>query len=742
MTLGWISRLLGVCMLIVLCLLAACESAHTLHRAPAAERADAPAAWTYYGEPQGYAERWEALSTASIAALYGSTSLSELSDRVVSPRYEEPASLPIVCRLQPGEELWVIERQLPESEDARRTDSDPGSGSLLGLVPASDTDAPDEQIAMPLEHTSVNARIDGYIASVRVQQQYHNPFEQTIEAVYVFPLPHDAAVSDFIMTVGERRIRGVIRDREEARQIYEEARAQGYAAALLQQERPNIFTQKVANIEPGRSIDIDITYFNTLAYEDGAYSFVFPMVVGPRFNPPYSAEGVGAVGRGETGASDQSTEVEYLRPGERSGHDIVLAVDINAGVPLESLSSPTHVIEVHQETGSTAQVKLAASDRIPNRDFVLRFRVAGETLKSALLTHEDDDGGYFTLMLHPPDVSAREPRRPLEMVFVLDCSGSMSGEPMEQAKRAARRALRRLGPDDTFQIIRFSSNASQLGPEPIAATPDSIERGLEYLRRLRGSGGTMMIEGVKAALDFPHDPARLRYVCFLTDGFIGNEAEIVRAIDQRLGASRVFSVGIGGSVNRHLIDRMASAGRGASTVLLPGDATTQIMDAFFDRAARPLLTDLELDFGGAAVHGVSPHRLPDLFAGRPVLVTGRYEGPRPARVIVSGSGAEGVRSYEVAPGDTADEPIPALACIWARQQIRSLDQAEMVTGDEAIGPRIRDLALRHGLVSAYTSFIAVDARTRADDPVVRRIPVAVPVPEGVTYEGAVGDGDG
>src|SRR5690606_9345696 len=432
----------------------------------------------------------------------------------------------------------------------------PGSGALVAKVEGETNTVP-----VPLEHTDVKAHVSGYIGTVDVTQRFHNPFEVKIEASYVFPLPHDAAVSDFVMKVGERTIRGIIREKEEARRIYEQAKRQGHVASLLEEKRPNIFMQSVANIEPGKSIEVSIRYFHTLAYHDGWYEFVFPMVVGPRYNPPHTKDGVAALPRGaEPGASGQGTEVTYLKPGERSGHDISLELVIDSGVSIEEGVSASHQVETSDRksrSGSTLRtVRLAANDTIPNRDFVYRYRVSGDAIKADLLTHRDERGGFFTLMIHPPKDLEHLKRRPVELVFVLDCSGSMRGEPLAKAKRAVSRALRRLDPRDSFHIIRFSNEAASLGPEPLSATPANIEKGLAFLESLDSGGGTRMITGVEAALDFPHDPARLRLVSFMTDGYIGNENEIFAAIHERMGKSnaRIFSFGVGRSVNRHLLE--------------------------------------------------------------------------------------------------------------------------------------------------------------------------------------------
>ncbi|MHC4867894.1 MAG: VWA domain-containing protein [Planctomycetota bacterium] len=494
----------------------------------------------------------------------------------------------------------------------------------------------------------------------------------------------------------------------------------------------------MANIEPSKAIDVNIKYFNTLAYVDGWYEFVFPMVVGPRFNPPGYTDGVGAVARGKEGISGQKTEVQYLKPGERSGHDISLAVDIDAGVAIEKVACINHAI-----TNSTAEpqrrtIKLSELDTIPNKDFVLRFKVAGKRIKSALVTHQDQRGGFFTMMLYPPERLSYVKRSPMEMIFVLDCSGSMSGKPIAKAKDAITRALKKLQRGDTFQIIRFSNNASQLGPAPVPATPGNIKRALDYVESLRGSGGTMMIEGIKAALDFEHDPERFRLVSFMTDGYIGNEVEILAAIHQKLGASRIFSFGVGSSVNRYLLDRMAKLGKGAVAYIGLDESAGRIVDEFYERTSHPALTDITIDFGDMHVTDVYPRRIPDLFVGRPIIITGRFTG-RPGTAVHLNGKVAGVTQDFAIPVDleAAGSTHSGIACVWARKRIEDLANQTTYDGNPDLPNEIKQVALEYGLMSAYTAFVAVDSsrQTAGDHGVTVAVPV--PVPDGVRYDTTV-----
>lgn len=632
------------------------------------------------------------------------------------------------------DEIWVIARLEGDRPQAQGPDyQTPGSGAML-------VEIADKKVPLPLKHTDVKGKVAGYIATVEVVQQFQNPFGEKIEAVYVFPLPQNAAVNEFIMVIGDRRIRGIIRERQEAERIYVEARRQGYVASLLTQERPNIFTQKVANIEPGKQIDVHVKYFSTLAYADGWYEFTFPMVVGPRFNPPCSTDGVGAVGRGHAGLSGQETEVQYLKPNERSGHDIALVLDLDAGVKIEEIACSSHAIKKSRSGSEKAHVQLSPLDNIPNKDFVLRFKVAGDAIKSALVTHRDERGGFFTLMLYPPADLQHAQRAPMEMVFVLDCSGSMDGRPIAKSKEAVQRALRTLGPDDTFQVVRFSVGASQFGPNPVPATPENVQRALAYVDSLQGEGGTMMIEGIRAALDFPHDPRRLRLVSFMTDGYIGNEIEILGEIHQRLGNARIFSFGIGSSVNRYLLDRMAKLGKGAVAYIGLDDSGTEAVDRFYDCISHPALTDVRIDWGNMEVSEVYPRQVPDLFVGRPIVLTGRFQGAAPTTIRVAGRVGQSEKEIRIpVEFDAAAPTHPGIACVWARKRIEDLATQCAYDTNPNLPGEIKQVALQYGLMSAYTAFLAVDtSQTTAGDHGVT-VAVPVPVPEGVRYDTTVQD---
>jgi len=669
------------------------------------------------------------LVAAAVAVLLGSCVLHK---PLPSWHAQEDGESP---GLAPVEELWILVRPESVPDDLASDTAAPGLGRLQ--VVADDTDAP---IPMPLQHTGVQARIDGYLATVEVRQAFHNPYDDVVDAEYVFPLPHNSAVSEFVMTVGERRIRGLIREREEAEQIYEEARQQGYVASLLTQERPNLFTQRVANLEPGRDIDVELVYHQALAYRDEAWSFVFPMVVGPRFNPPDATDGVGSVSRDAPGRSGQPTEIAYLAPGERTAHDISLSIELDAGLPIHDLASPTHETDARRTGRGRWTVKLAPTDSLPNRDFVLRYAVATDDISTAFLTHTVGDQTWFTAVLHPPEELVEIPTAPLELVMVLDCSGSMAGAPMRYSKRAIHQMLDSLGPEDSFQIIKFSMRSSKLGDEPVPATGENLDQARAYVDRMRGSGGTMMVEGIRAALEFPHDPHRVRVVAFLTDGYIGNEQEILRVLAENLGSTKVFSFGVGSAPNRFLMERMASFGQGAvAYISRDTDDSDGAVATFLDRIRHPALADIDIDWGRSEVHEVYPSRIPDLWSGRPTIVTGRIDGPLADRFEVGGWVGGEHRILEV-PTRLDGVPRPGLPKVWARMKIRDLADGSMLVDDpRSHNAEILDLALRYGLMSRFTAFVAVDSSRPVDAPSEGIVPQAIVVPEGVSYDMAVGE---
>ncbi|HEV2833886.1 MAG TPA: TonB-dependent receptor, partial [Pyrinomonadaceae bacterium] len=553
----------------------------------------------------------------------------------------------------------------------------------------------------PLKHTDVKAEISGFLSRVTVTQEFTNPFPEKIEAVYTFPLPQAAAVDDMTMIIGERKIKGTIMRREEAQATYDAAKQLGKTASLLDQERPNIFTQSVANIMPGQAIHITISYVETLAYEDGSYEWSFPMVVGKRYIPK----------------SDQQSDSSRLNPptaqGMRAGHDLSLEIKLNAGVPIQALNSETHETEIERTADNSAVVRLKDRATIPNKDFVLKYQVAGNAIDDALLAHRTERGGFFTLILQPPQRVTAEDVTPKELVFVLDTSGSMGGFPLDKAKETLLLALDNLYQYDTFNIITFSGDTKILFEHPVPATPENIATAKEMLAKAGSFGGTEMMSAIRASLDPSDSQQHIRITCFMTDGQVGNDMEIIGEV-QRHPNARVFAMGFGYSPNRFLLDKMAEYGRGEVDYVSQQGDTSAVARRFHERIRNPLLTDVSIDWSGLPIADVYPKRIPDLFSAKPVIVSGRYTSGGKGTIHLKGrmAGQEFVREIPIELPE--NEPShDVLATLWARRKVddvmgqyvrtQQTDPAQAQYKEE-----ITRLGLDFRLMTQFTSFVAVD----------------------------------
>lgn len=611
------------------------------------------------------------------------------------------------------------------------------TGDTPGALTVLDADGK-ARATCPLKHTDVKAEISGFLSRVVVTQEFVNPFKEKIEAVYTFPLPQNAAVDDMTMIVGTRTVRGKILPREEAQAVYEAAKSSGQVASLLDQERPNIFTQSVANILPGEQVKITISYVETLQYENGAYEFVFPMVVGPRYVPG-TARGQ-SKGNGFAPDTDRVPDASRVTPksapaGMRSGHDISVEVALDAGLIVDSLVSKSHAVETERPDLRSARVRLKENSTIPNKDFTLRYDVAGQAIQDALLTHRSDKGGFFTMILQPPGRVTAADVTPKELVFVLDTSGSMQGFPIEKAKETMNLALSNLYPSDTFNLITFAGDTRILFDKPVPATRANVRKAQAFLASRSGGGGTEMMNAIKAALEPSNDQTHVRIVCFMTDGYVGNDMEIIAEV-QNYQNARVFAFGIGDSVNRFLLDKMADAGRGEVEYVSLSDDGSAAARRFHERVRNPLLTDISIDWQGLPVADVYPQRIPDLFGAKPVIVTGRFSAPGRGTIRLKGkiAGNDFTREIPVElPETMASHDV--LASLWARARIDSLmgqDFAGAQTGNmrQDLRDTITQLGIEYRLMTQFTSFVAVEEMIVTDGGQPRRIDVPVEVPAG------------
>ena len=595
----------------------------------------------------------------------------------------------------------------------------------------------------PMLGTDVEITVTGLIARTVVTQYFHNPTDAWLEGIYVFPLPQNAAVDTLEVRIGERVIVGEIKERHEAKKIYEKAKAAGKKAALLQQERPNIFTTSVAGIHPQGTVGIRIEYQRELTYRDGVFSLRFPMVVAPRYIP---GDAIPAFS-GRTFAPDTDQVPDGSRitppvadPAARVINPVSLRARINAGVAI-SASSPSHVIDV-SETGEGVFEIAPALGAVPaDRDFVLNWRPAlGEAPKAALFTEVFEGEQYALLMVMPPDIAvAFAPPLNREVVFVLDTSGSMSGWSFYSAIRALRVALERLDPGDTFNVIAFSSQARQLFRTALPATSKNIAKAISSLESLDAEGGTEMLSALKLALRNTDSHERVRQVVFITDGAVGNESRLFDYISRRIGKSRLFTVGIGSAPNGHFMKRAAVAGRGTYTYIGTAEEVHEKMSTLFTRLETPMLTDIRLHWQGQPPE-TYPAPLPDLYAGEPLVVVVKAKDlGRKLSITGMRSGKPWRQSVSLEDGIAKS----GVARLYARRKIESFSlnasdlQAALGYEDtrKYLRQKIIETGLRYHLVTRHTSLVAVeDESTRPEETPLKAWPVPTHLPAGWELE--------
>ncbi|MCH8979957.1 MAG: VWA domain-containing protein [Armatimonadetes bacterium] len=593
--------------------------------------------------------------------------------------------------------------------------------------------------ACPLKSTDVTVDIAGIAARVTLVQTFTNPYKTPIEAVYTFPMRSGAAVDRMRIKIGDRVIEGEIKRAEEARMIYDAARAAGQIAALLDQERPNIFTQSVANIMPGVEVQVEISYVEVLDYEDGEFEFVFPMVVGPR---------------NTMNAQDPGKIFPPITPeGTRTGADISLNVTLDAGAPLDAVKSQLHAIDVKRQGKGKFRISLSRKDEIPNRDFILRWSPAGDGLQESFLTHASDGQGTFCLTILPPKIVTDQYVSPREVIFVMDESGSQQGFPIEKSKELTIAMIDRLRPDDTFNVLTFRTGVNFLWPQSMPSTTERIREAKQFVSGLTGRGGTNFIPPLNATISKPPTDGRLKLVVFNSDGYVGDDFEILSLVKKYSRNARLFTFGIGNSVNRFLIDGMSAEGRGASEIVTLATDVGPAIERFIQRTQSPVLIDVQVRVEGGDVYDLTPEAVPDMFSHGPLVVFGRYSSPGPAKIMVAGwlNGKPWTRTIDVVlpvEGDSGD----GITKVWARRRLDDMVREDWMAAAASVRaststdrdsyesdpePMIR-FALEHGIMSQWTSFVAVEKRVVNIGGKLRTVRVPVEMAEGVSYEGVFG----
>jgi Ca-activated chloride channel family protein len=599
--------------------------------------------------------------------------------------------------------------------------------------------------AAPLQNTDVQVEVTGPVVRTTITQTYANPGRSWLEGVYVFPLPDDSAVDRLQMRVGERLVEGRIRERAAARAEYRDAAARGKGASLVEQQRPNLFTARVANIAPGASIAIRIEYQQALAMKDGLWRLRLPTVVGPRYDPGHEVLGPGAtpvlVAAAPGGfPTDAPPGIERAH---RAANALAVAVRLDAGIPVTAPASSTHAIRVARAAPHRYDVALDAAT-VADRDFELEWAPQpGRSPAGAFRLEPHGDLHYGQLVLAPPaGDGAAQPRVARETTFVIDTSGSMAGASFRQAVSALKFGIARMQPGDRFNVVRFSSGHDSLYPAPRPFDDASRREALAWIDALRAEGGTEMRGAIEQALGAPAAPGMVAQVVFMTDGAVGYEADLLALIERRLGSRRLFTVGIGSAPNGWFMRKAAAAGRGSYTYINRVEDVERRMTELYAKLAQPMLGGLQLRFEGA--QPLEPVALPgELYAGEPIVVLARFAAA-PSAVVVSGA-AGGIRwESRLAASPTEGS---GLHGAWARQRIEELgDEIARAGGDrselEALRARVRDLGLAHHLVTAYTSLVAVDVTpARAADAPLVSAPVPTHLPAGWQHDAVFGAGE-
>ena len=593
-----------------------------------------------------------------------------------------------------------------------------------------DTDDPSVD-QLPLKSVAAQVHIAGVIADVTIEQVYRNEGTRPLEAIYIFPASTRAAVYGMVMHTGDREIIAEIREREQARQEYEEAREQGQTASLLEQERPNVFKMNVANILPGDSIAVRLSYTELLVPTEKQYEFVLPTVVGPRYSP----EAVN-----EILAPGGAERIPYLHEGEDPNYTYAIEMSLAAGLPIQAYNCPSHEVVVEQDAPEELRLTLDPAGGFGgNRDFILNYQLAGQQVESGLLLYEGEEENFFLLMAQPPARPELSQIPPREYIFVIDVSGSMRGFPLTVSKGLMKNLLGQLRPEDRFNVVLFAGAAAVLSDRSLPATQENLDQAWALIDGQEGGGGTELLIGLRSAFNLPlAGEGYARIVAVVTDGKVSFEAAAFKLVRQRLGQASVFAFGIGSSVNRFLIEGLARAGQGEPFVVIEEGLAPDEAARFQSYISTPILTQVEAGFEGFDAYEVEPAFIPDMLADRPIVVFGKWRGAAAGTVLLGGR--TGDQAYSAQFDVSAFQAQPtnkALRYLWARHRIDQLSDDVQAGSRDDLRPQITQLGLDYNLLTEYTSFIAIDRRIRNEDG-LETVSVPLPLPEG-TEDSAVGD---
>ncbi len=548
-------------------------------------------------------------------------------------------------------------------------------------------------ISLALLSTNVDATISGVIANVVVEQTYYNAGDSLLDATYIFPMSDQAAIYAMEMQINNRIIKAVIKEKEEAQEIFDSASEAGQTASLLEQERPNVFQMSLANIQSSDTIRVRMTYTELMSPRDGKYQFVFPNIVGPR----YTTEGEEWVGLGEA----QLTEVSQT--------ELNIDLQINAGMPVQA-ECKSHNVEFDNESlGTNTSLSTA-----PGADFIVDYKLTRADIHTGLLLYEGETENFFLSMVQPPNFGEAYDSPPREYIFLMDVSGSMQGEPLEISKKLITDLLSDLNYEDKFNIIFFAGGSSALAENSLNVSNQNINMAIDLLNNLSGGGGTNLIPALEQALDMEVDDDFSRTFVILTDGYVTVEKTAYNLIRDNLNEANFFSFGIGESVNRFIINGLAYVGEGEPFVATDFNDAIDVADDFKRYIEKPALTNITTSFSGVNIYDVEPLTIPDIFADRPVIIFGKYDSAENGSLTIEGekAGSYFTHTFNFDNYTANAEENIALQYLWARKKIKLMSDYEIADNPNdtlSIDQEITALGLKYSLVTEFTSFVAVDS---------------------------------
>lgn len=628
----------------------------------------------------------------------------------------------------------------------------------------------------PLKSTEVVTNISGMIAETYVTQIYVNEGDTPINANYVFPTSSGVTVHGMTMVIGNEKITAQIKEKEEAKVEYEEAKSEGKSASLMEQKRPNVFTMDVANIMPGDTVSIELHYTELITPKENTYEYIFPTVVGPRYAPPsepVSESGEAADRENEEGSDQDSTgsagdlqivseeggsvsggdgnsrdsqddswvASPYLPGGVTPPGDYNITVNLSTGVPIAQVTSKSHAIRINKSDESTAQITLAEPDDYAgNRDFILKYRLAGEEIQSGLvLSGGQAVGGssreenFFMLTIQPPERFETEDIPPREYIFVLDVSGSMFGYPLDTAKELIRDLVTNLNETDTFNLILFANESTILSPGSLPATAQNVKAAVKMIEEQEGGGGTSMLPALEEAIAIPKEDDTARSIVIITDGYISNESEIISCITDHMDSASFFSFGIGSSVNDYLIKQIAGCGLGESFIVTDREDAAESAANFRTYIEAPLLTDISVTYRGFDVYEVEPSVPSILYASQPIVLFGKWRGKPDGTITITGKAGEEEYTQEIPVSSvTVDRESEAIRYLWARTHLDRIAGYGSIRNDESVKEEITKLGLEYNMVTPYTSFIAVSEIIRNTEGEGTDVDQPLPLPQRVS----------